>query len=206
MFETYISRWNLVPDGNPVVTRSGRLLPVRRCGELAMLKLVTEAEERSGALLMEWWDGDGAARVLARDDNALLLERAEGIASLADVARATGAMTRRAESYALWRADCMLLGRSRHRTCCRCRSGSATWIPPLRPTAVSLSVLPRLPGHCWLNRKRFASYTAICTTALCWTLECAAGWPSIQKDSWVNAGSTSPISSQTPISPILSAR
>jgi streptomycin 6-kinase len=52
-----------------------------------MLKLATEEEERFGGLLMEWWNGDGAARVLARDDNALLLERAEGTASLADMAR-----------------------------------------------------------------------------------------------------------------------
>ena len=52
-----------------------------------MLKLATEEEERFGGVLMEWWDGDGAARVLARDDDALLLERAEGTASLADMAR-----------------------------------------------------------------------------------------------------------------------
>jgi streptomycin 6-kinase len=52
-----------------------------------MLKLATEAEERFGAMLMDWWGGDGAARVLARDDDALLLERAEGTASLADMAR-----------------------------------------------------------------------------------------------------------------------
>ncbi|MGL1446712.1 aminoglycoside phosphotransferase family protein, partial [Vibrio parahaemolyticus] len=36
---------------------------------------------------MEWWDGEGAARVLARDATALLLERATGTASLADMAR-----------------------------------------------------------------------------------------------------------------------
>lgn len=60
---------------------------MRHRGEPAMLKLATEKEERFGGRLMEWWDGDGAARVLARDDDALLLERAEGIASLADMAR-----------------------------------------------------------------------------------------------------------------------
>ena len=87
MFDTYLSRWNLIPDGSPIVTQSGRLLPVRRCGEAAMLKLATEEEERFGVMLLEWWDGDGAARVLAYDDDALLLERAEGAASLADMAR-----------------------------------------------------------------------------------------------------------------------
>ncbi|UPJ50868.1 APH(6) family putative aminoglycoside O-phosphotransferase [Bradyrhizobium sp. 200] len=87
MFDIYLVRWNLIPDGSPIVTRSGRLLPVRHRGEPAILKLATEEEERFGGLLMKWWDGDGAARVLARDDDALLLERAEGGASLADMAR-----------------------------------------------------------------------------------------------------------------------
>jgi len=87
MFDIYLTRWNLLPDGSPIFTRSAGLLPVRRLGEPAMLKLATEEEERFGGLLMEWWNGDGAARVLARDDNALLLERAEGTASLADMAR-----------------------------------------------------------------------------------------------------------------------
>jgi hypothetical protein len=39
MFDVYLSRWNLVPDGNPVTTRNARLLPVRHDGEPAMLKL-----------------------------------------------------------------------------------------------------------------------------------------------------------------------
>jgi streptomycin 6-kinase len=87
MFDDYLSRWNLIPDGSPIVTQSGCLLPVRRRGEPAMLKLATEEEERVGVMLMEWWDGDGAARLLAHDDDALLLERADGAASLADMAR-----------------------------------------------------------------------------------------------------------------------
>jgi streptomycin 6-kinase len=36
---------------------------------------------------MEWWEGIGAARVLARDPDALLMERAIGGACLADMAR-----------------------------------------------------------------------------------------------------------------------
>jgi streptomycin 6-kinase len=60
---------------------------VRHRGEPAMLKVATHEEERSGGVLMEWWAGDGAARVLARDDDAVLLERAEGTASLAEMAR-----------------------------------------------------------------------------------------------------------------------
>jgi streptomycin 6-kinase len=48
-----------------------------------MLKVAFNQEEREGAALMNWWDGDGAARVLAHEAEALLLERAEGSRSLA---------------------------------------------------------------------------------------------------------------------------
>ena len=57
-------------------------LPVRRQGLRAMLKIATHAEEKTGAQLMIWWKGRGAARVLTHHGNALLLERAEGKASL----------------------------------------------------------------------------------------------------------------------------
>ena len=87
MFSTYLARWDLTPDGDPIVTHSSRLLPVRRRGVPAMLKLPMEAEERRGSLLMPWWNGKGAARVLAHDRDALLLERAMGHGSLAAYAR-----------------------------------------------------------------------------------------------------------------------
>lgn len=48
-----------------------------------MLKVAFNQEEREGAALMCWWNGDGAARVLAREAEALLLERALGSRSLA---------------------------------------------------------------------------------------------------------------------------
>ena len=51
-----------------------------------MLKIATEAEEQRGSDLMIWWDGDGAARVLGRDGNALLLERSTGAQSLTEMA------------------------------------------------------------------------------------------------------------------------
>lgn len=88
MFDPYLLRWSLVPDGDPITTPAARLLPVLLRGEPAMLKLSCEEEERHGGVLMEWWDGEGAARVLARDETALLLERAVGLDSLADMARA----------------------------------------------------------------------------------------------------------------------
>ena len=87
MFDAHLARWGLVPDGAPIVTRSSRLLPVRRHGAPAMLKVAVAAEERFGGALMAWWDGKGAARVLEQDGDAILLERATGKASLAGLAR-----------------------------------------------------------------------------------------------------------------------
>lgn len=87
MFDAHLRRWNLVPDGAAFRTRTARLLPVRRRGEPAMLRLSAEAEEGRAGLLLAWWDGEGAARVLAREDGALLLERAAGGGSLAAMAR-----------------------------------------------------------------------------------------------------------------------
>jgi streptomycin 6-kinase len=87
MFEPYLARWGLTPDGEPVTTHSSRLLPVRCEGEPAMLKIAIEAEERWGSTLMVWWAGEGAVRVLAHEGDALLLERALGEGSLLEMAR-----------------------------------------------------------------------------------------------------------------------
>jgi len=87
IFEPYLSRWQLIPDGEPIATHSSRLLPVRHEDKPAMLKIALETEERWGASLMVWWDGDGAARVLAHDATALLMERATGHNSLIEMAR-----------------------------------------------------------------------------------------------------------------------
>ncbi len=87
-FDRHLALWTLVPDGAPIHTHSSDLLPVRRDGEAAMLKIAREDEEKRGGLLMRWWSGDGAARVLADDgQGALLLERACGARSLAHMAR-----------------------------------------------------------------------------------------------------------------------
>ncbi|HJR72548.1 MAG TPA: aminoglycoside phosphotransferase family protein [Luteimonas sp.] len=83
MFDDYLARWALTPDGPPLHTHSSDLLPVRYHDRPAMLKIAREAEEKLGGLLMRWWDGDGAAPVLAYEGDALLLERATGTRSLA---------------------------------------------------------------------------------------------------------------------------
>ena len=86
-FIPYLQRWQLVPDGKAFATHSSLLMPVSYHGLPAMLKIAREQEERFGNLLMCWWQGDGAARVLAWHDDAILLERAMGNASLAQMAR-----------------------------------------------------------------------------------------------------------------------
>ena len=85
--KVYFDIWRLIPDGAPIVTHSSRLFPVRRDGEPAMLKIADAPEEKSGAELMVWWNGIGAARVLEHRDDAILLERATGSRSLAEMAR-----------------------------------------------------------------------------------------------------------------------
>ena len=83
----YLRRWDLVPDGELLATRSSHLLPVLRHGRKAMLKLALAEEERAGAALMVWWGGDGAAPVLEHEGCALLMERAAGPRSLAEMSR-----------------------------------------------------------------------------------------------------------------------
>jgi streptomycin 6-kinase len=94
-FEPWMSLWDLRPDGEPFVNlyhgqMNSRLAPVLHRGAPAMLKIAGGSEERLGAALMAWFAGDGAARVLAMDDPALLMERATGPRSLAVMARSGG--------------------------------------------------------------------------------------------------------------------
>lgn len=86
-FDEYLGRWNLTPDGDPIITRSSRLFPVRQGDTPAMLKIAVEAEEQFGSHLMSWWAGRGGAQVLAHEGPALLMERAENNVSLSNLAR-----------------------------------------------------------------------------------------------------------------------
>ena len=86
-FQVWFERWGLVADGEPFGTgyTQNWLQPVRRAGQAAMLKLCFSEHERVGAALMSCWSGDGAAPVLAHEDHALLMLRANG-SSLAAMA------------------------------------------------------------------------------------------------------------------------
>lgn len=79
MFDELLRAWHLQVDGTAIHTPASDLLPVRTAqGEPAMLKRARAPEERAGLALMLWWDGDGAARVLAHAGDALLMARATG--------------------------------------------------------------------------------------------------------------------------------
>lgn len=81
------ARWKLAPDGEPFQTHTSTLLPVRSGDTPAMLKIAHGEEERRGATVLIWWAGEGAARVLAHEDDAILMERATGTRSLGALAR-----------------------------------------------------------------------------------------------------------------------
>jgi streptomycin 6-kinase len=85
----WLARWSLIADGDGFTTRFGSLLmPVRTPdGAAAMLKIAVHEEERRGAATLAWFEGQGAVRVLARQGSALLMERAGGSTSLAQMAR-----------------------------------------------------------------------------------------------------------------------
>lgn len=85
-FNKYLSSWELTLDGEPFFTPTSQLLPVRYNNTPAMLKIALSDEERNGGVLMVWWHGQGAAKILAHDGDALLMERAVGKESLVTMA------------------------------------------------------------------------------------------------------------------------
>ncbi|MGH1523812.1 aminoglycoside phosphotransferase family protein [Leifsonia sp. L25] len=80
------ARWALTPDGPAFSTPSSALQPVVLDGRPAFLKLATHAEEAAGGRVLRWWDGGGAAPVLAAEGDALVLARATGGRSLESLA------------------------------------------------------------------------------------------------------------------------
>ncbi|WP_259756414.1 aminoglycoside phosphotransferase family protein [Pseudomonas sp. GCEP-101] len=85
-FERVLRLWCLTPEGEPIITPSSHLLPVRWMGRAAMLKRALDVEEQGGCRVMSWWCGEGAAQVFAYDGDSILMERAEGTHSLMHMA------------------------------------------------------------------------------------------------------------------------
>jgi streptomycin 6-kinase len=83
----YKQLWSLLDDGEPFTTYSGLLQPVVSQGVKCMLKIARREKDKPGNSLMAWWKGDGAAPILRYDDTAILMERATGSHSLAEMAK-----------------------------------------------------------------------------------------------------------------------
>lgn len=89
-FQPWLDRWRLKPDGDPITSNWSRLLPVRRDGLALMLKASMAEQEVHGSAFLAGYGGRGAVRVLEREADAVLLERADGPLSLPDIARTQG--------------------------------------------------------------------------------------------------------------------
>jgi streptomycin 6-kinase len=83
----YMNLWNLQAPGEPFTTDSGLFLPVSFDGSECMLKIARREKDKRANGLMIWWNGAGAAKVLAHDKEAILMERAVGDRSLVEMAR-----------------------------------------------------------------------------------------------------------------------
>ncbi len=88
-FDNWLVRWNLAQDGEAIMTgqSSSLLLPVLHDGARAILKIAVDEEEIRGGDMMDWYSGHGAAKVLAHEGPALLLERLSGPRDLPTMAR-----------------------------------------------------------------------------------------------------------------------
>src|SRR5215204_484998 len=121
------------------------------------------------------WDGDGAARVYARE-GGLLLERAGGQGPRSPNAR-TGRDEARRILLHRRRAAARSQADAAARTSSPWRTGSGNWSRPRRPTAASCAGAPTPREPCWPHHGRSASCVATCTTTTCsiW----ARGWLAI---------------------------
>jgi len=84
----YKRLWNLRDDVESFSTLSSILQPVTWKDSPAMLKIALHHEERLGNSLMHWWNGNGSARVLMYDDQAILMEHTMGTLSLVEMVKA----------------------------------------------------------------------------------------------------------------------
>ena len=84
--QPWLDRWRLTPDGEPFASTWSQLLPVRRDGQALMLKACMAGQEIHGSAFLTGYGGRGAVRVLEREADAVLLERACGRLSLQDIA------------------------------------------------------------------------------------------------------------------------
>lgn len=84
-----MSRWRLDAAMPVAETATSWVLRATSSSGVHAVKLLKPygSDEINGARLMQWWDGDGAARIMAIDGNDVLMEWVEG-GTLGDVVRA----------------------------------------------------------------------------------------------------------------------
>lgn len=61
MFDNYLTRGQLIADGDAIATRASRFLPARQSGVPAMLKVVADAARQEYVRLTQWVLGLGRA-------------------------------------------------------------------------------------------------------------------------------------------------
>ncbi|MFT4036908.1 MAG: aminoglycoside phosphotransferase family protein [Thermomicrobiales bacterium] len=125
----WLARWALTPDGAAIRTPTSLVQPVRWRGEPAMLKVAMVEEEQRGGQVLACWAGDGAARVMAIEAGALVMERASGPRSLV-------AMAQGGEDDAASRILCATAaGLHRQRQPCPAAFPLEPWFADLAPAA-----------------------------------------------------------------------
>lgn len=85
VFGPWLTKWRLLPDGEAIVGPNSQLLPVRRDDRRLMLKAKMQPREVRAAGYLEWLGGVGAAEILARENDAVLMERVVGDRSLVEM-------------------------------------------------------------------------------------------------------------------------
>ena len=183
----WLNRWSLIPDGEIFITHTSTLLPVKTAthGIKAMLKVTDDADEQTGNALMAWWEGNGAAQVMAYEKEAILLARATGIASLST-------MSKNGQDKEACRILCATANRLHSKS-------DKPW-----SMEVFWHIAPRSLSNCSPLRKMSWYYMVTCITITCWISHHLVGWPSIPKGYSANEDSTLLIFSPIRILVILS--
>ena len=94
--EALCTQWQVCIDGDVMHGYLSLAIPVRRSGEVCVLKIAwQDASTRDEAAALAAWGGRGAVRLLAVEPSvgAMLLERLDATRSLADVAIAEAVVT-----------------------------------------------------------------------------------------------------------------
>jgi streptomycin 6-kinase len=88
-FHRHFTRWSLRPEGEPLETPSSYIVTVQSPAGPAVLKLFKPPREEAGSpRVLAHYGGSGAVRVIAHDEEAMLMRRALPGTPLSDLVRA----------------------------------------------------------------------------------------------------------------------